>query len=411
MTRPGGSNPVRVLMVAGEASGDLHGARLLAELGALSDRLEVFGLGGERMAAEGLECLAESSEISVVGLAEVFRVWSRARQIFDQILDEVDRRRPRLAVLIDFPEFNLRLAKALHERGVPVVYYISPQVWAWRKGRVKTIARVVDAVLVLFPFEAAFYEGHGVEAIHVGHPLVDEVPELPQAWDRPGDGGAPGDEPFRIALLPGSRTSEVEVLLPVMLESVERLALDVPVLARVVQAPTIPRKMIDEAVALSGLPVRIVSGREHYRTVADSHFALCASGTATLEVGLLGTPMAVLYRLGGWTYLMGRLLVRLPHVSLVNLVLGRGVVPELLQSRARPEVVAQTLLELLRDPAAIGAMRRGLAELRTRLGARGASERAAREVLRRLGLEPERQRASAGTGPESGAPLTAEEVG
>jgi len=407
MTRHGGSDPVRVLMVAGEASGDLHGARLLSELGGLTDRLEVFGLGGERMAAQGLERLADSSEISVVGLSEVFRVWSRARQIFDRILDEVDRRRPRLAVLIDFPEFNLRLAKALHERGVRVVYYISPQVWAWRKGRVRTIARVVDAVLVLFPFEAAFYEGHGVEAVHVGHPLVDEVPELPQAWDRP----PPEDEPFRIALLPGSRTSEVEVLLPVMLQSVRRLSADVPVLARVIQAPTIPRRMIDESVELSGLPVRVVSD-DHYRVVADSHFALCASGTATLEVGLLGTPMAVLYRLGGWTYLMGRLLVRLPHVSLVNLVLGRGVVPELLQSRAEPEVVSRTLLGLLRDPEAIAEMRRGLGELRSRLGARGASARAALEVARRLDLEPDLDRVTGGGAPRANAAVAAiEEVG
>jgi len=410
MTHDGGSVPVRVLMVAGEASGDLHGARLLAELNGQTDRLEVFGLGGERMAARGLDRLADSSEISVVGLREVFRVWARARQIFDQILEEVDRRRPRLAVLIDFPEFNLRLAKALHERGVRVVYYISPQVWAWRKGRVKTIARVVDAVLVLFPFEAAFYDGHGVEAIHVGHPLVDEVPELPQAWDRRQDGGAPGDEPFRIALLPGSRTSEVEVLLPVMLDSVRLLSAEVPVLARVVQAPTIPRRMIDEAIDLSGVPVRVV-GEDHYREVADSHFALCASGTATLEVGLLGTPMAVLYRLGGWTYLMGRLLVRLPHVSLVNLVLEDGVVPELLQSRARPEVVSRTMLELLRDPAAIERMRRSLGGLRTRLGAPGGSERAASEVLRRLGLEPA-EVASEGKDPAPVALSTAvEEVG
>jgi lipid-A-disaccharide synthase len=406
-------------MVAGEASGDLHGARRLAELGALTDRLEVFGLGGDRMAAEGLERLAESSEISVVGLWEVFRVWSRAREIFDQILDEVDRRRPRLAVLIDFPEFNLRLAKALHERGVRVVYYISPQVWAWRKGRVKTIARVVDAVLVLFPFEAAFYEGHGVEAVHVGHPLVDEVPELPQAWDRAheGDGRRPGEggEPYRIALLPGSRSSEVEVLLPVMLRSVRRLAAEVPVLARVVQAPTIPRRRIEEAVELSGLPVQVVADRDYYRTVADSHFALCASGTATLEVGLLGTPMAVLYRLGGWTYLMGRLLVRLPHVSLVNLVLGRGVVPELLQSRAEPAMVCRTLLELLRDPQAIAEMRRGLGELRSRLGARGASARAALEVARRLDLDPDPEvdadRPPAGDAHRADPAVAAEEVG
>lgn len=379
-----------MLLVAGEASGDLHGAPLLTELRELVDGLEAFGLGGEALAEAGLERVADSDEISVVGLSEVLRVWARAREIFDALLAEVDRRRPRLAVLIDFPEFNLRLAKALSERGVPVVYYISPQVWAWRRRRVRTIAEHVDRMLVLFPFEVDFFREHGVDAVHVGHPLVDAIPELPHVWD-----GAPvgGDAPFRIALLPGSRTSEVEALLPVMLEAVRRMAEELPILARVIRAPTIPEAMVEEAVALSGLPVRVVPSSDRAEAIADSHLALCASGTATLEVGLLGTPMAVLYRLGGWTYLMGRLLVRLPFVSLVNLVLGREVVPELLQAKASPEHVAEVASSLLRDRTRIDAMRRGLAELRPRLGESGASRRAAREIADRLlDEEPERER-------------------
>lgn len=383
MSATGGSEPVRLLLVAGEASGDLHGARLLEALSPMvGDGLEVFGLGGDRLGAAGLERIADVSEISVVGLSEVFRVLPRARAIFDQVLAEAERRPPRAAVLVDFPEFNLRLAKALAERGVPVIYYISPQVWAWRRRRVKSIARTVDTILVFFPFEVDFYERHGVEAVHVGHPLVDEVPELPQAWDR----GAPRDEPYRIALLPGSRTSEVEALLPGMLEAVRCLAEEIPVSARVIRAPTIPRAMIEGAVELAGVPVTILT-EDHDRAIADSHFALCASGTATLQVGLLGTPMAVLYRLGPWTYLLGKLLVRLPHVSLVNLVLEREVVPELIQRRAEPRAVCRTVLSMLRDPEALGEMRDGLSELRHRLGERGASRRAARAVARRLGIE------------------------
>lgn len=377
------SGPVELLVVAGEASGDLHGAPLVAELRRLVDGLEVFGLGGEGLAAAGVERVADSSEISVVGLSEVWRVLPRAREIFNRILAEVDRRRPRLAVLIDFPEFNLRLARALKERGVYVVYYISPQVWAWRRGRVKTIAERVDTMLVLFPFEVDFYRRQGVETVHVGHPLVDEIPVLPNVWDR----DEPVGEPYQIALLPGSRTSEVEVLLPVMLEAVRRLAAEIPVFARLIRAPTIPTAMLEEAVELSGLPVRVVPASDRAEAIASSHFALCASGTATLEVGLLGTPMAVLYRLGGWTYLLGRLLVRLPYVSLVNLVLGRRVVPELLQSGAKPERATELVLSMLRDRAAIDAMRSGLAELRERLGESGASRRAAREVAARLGVE------------------------
>ena len=379
-----------MLLVAGEASGDLHGAPLLTELRELVDGLEAFGLGGEALAEAGLERVADSDEISVVGLSEVLRVWARAREIFDALLAEVDRRRPRLAVLIDFPEFNLRLAKALSERGVPVVYYISPQVWAWRRRRVRTIAEHVDRMLVLFPFEVDFFREHGVDAVHVGHPLVDAIPELPHVWD---GGPVGGDAPYRIALLPGSRTSEVEALLPVMLEAVRRMAEELPILARVIRAPTIPEAMVEEAVALSGLPVRVVPSSDRAEAIADSHLALCASGTATLEVGLLGTPMAVLYRLGGWTYLMGRLLVRLPFVSLVNLVLGREVVPELLQAKASPEHVAEVASSLLRDRPRIDVMRRGLAELRPRLGESGASRRAAREIADRLlAEEPERER-------------------
>ena len=354
MKAPVESDRVDLLIVAGEASGDLHGARLLAELRPRVPGLAPFGLGGEELAAAGLDRVADSGEISVVGLTEVLKVLPRAREIFDLLLAEVDRRRPRLAVLIDFPEFNLRLAKALKERGVPVVYYISPQVWAWRRGRVKTIAE-----------------------------LVDEIPELPHVWDR----GEPAGEPYQIALLPGSRVSEVEALLPVMLETVRLLAAEIPLFARLIRASTVPRAMLEEAVELSGLPVRIVPAAERFEAVASSHFALCASGTATLEVGLLGTPMAVLYRLGSWTYLLGRLLVRLPYVSLVNLVLGREAVPELLQARAHPERVRDVALSVLRDPAAVAAVRADLAELRGRLGESGASARAAREVAARLPAE------------------------
>lgn len=378
-----GSDRTELLVVAGEASGDLHGARLLAELRRLVPEVEAFGLGGGELAAAGLERLADSAEISVVGLTEALRILPRARQIFERILAEVDRRQPQLAVLIDFPEFNLRLARELAERGVPIVYYISPQVWAWRRGRIKAIAELVDAMLVLFPFEAEFYRRHGVDAVHVGHPLVDEIPELPHVWDR----GEPRDEPYQIALLPGSRANEVEALLPVMLDTVRRLAEEIPVFARLIRATTIPAAAVEEAVELSGLPVRIVPAADRAEAIASSHFALCASGTATLEVGLLGTPMAVLYRLGGWTYLAGRLLVRLPYVSLVNLVLERPAVPELLQWRAHPERVSATVLALLRDRPALEEMRRSLGELRGRLGKKGASARAAAEVAARLRVE------------------------
>lgn len=365
-----------LLVVAGEASGDLHGARLVSELRRLEPDLAVFGLGGDELRAAGLEPVAHSAEISVVGITEVLRILKRAREIFDLLLREVDRRRPAAAVLIDFPDFNLRLASELKKRGVAVVYYVSPQVWAWRRGRIKTIAQVVDRMLVLFPFEVDFYQRFGVKVVHVGHPLVDEVPQLPSAWDR-GEDEVSG--PFRLALLPGSRVSEIEALLPVMLQAVRRLAEDLPLEVRLIRAPTVPRELLEEEIELSGLPVRIVS-EDRFAAVANSHLALCASGTATLEVGLLGTPMVMLYRLGRWTYMLARLMVRLPFVSLVNLVLGKKVIPELLQSDATPRRIAAEAEQILMDDGERERMRAGLAELRARLGEGGASVRAAREV-------------------------------
>jgi len=372
--------PRELLVVAGEASGDLHGARLISELRQRMPGLRTFGLGGDEMREAGLEAMAHSSEISVVGITEVLKVLPRAREIFAGLLREVDRRRPELALLIDFPDFNLRLARKLKARGVKVVYYISPQVWAWRRGRVKAIARLVDRMLVLFPFEVDFYRGHGVDVVHVGHPLVDEVPVMPQGWD---EGGGPVAGPYRVALLPGSRLSEVESLLPTLLEAVRKLAARLPVEARIIKAPTIPRDLLEEHVELSGLPVRIVAD-DRFTAVASSHLALCASGTATLEVGLLGTPMIMVYRLASWTYALAKLLVRLPNVSLVNLVSGRRVVPELIQGDANPERIAAEAARLLTDAVARNEMRAGLAELRGRLGAGGASGRAAAEVAAML---------------------------
>jgi len=282
-------------------------------------------------------------------------------------------------VLIDSPEFNLRLARELKRRGVEVAYYVSPQVWAWRRGRIKTIGRLVDRMLVFFPFEVDLYRGHGIDVVHVGHPLVDEVPVLPQAWDH----GETAAGPYRVALLPGSRVSEIEALLPTLLAAVGRLAARLPIEVRVIKAPTISQDLLEEHVESAGLPVRIVA-EDRFAVIADSHLALCASGTATLEVGLLGTPMVMVYRLASWTYVLAKLMVRLPDVSLVNLVLGRRIVPELIQGDANPQRIAEESARLLTDAAARNAMRAALAELRGRLGERGASGRAAAEVAAML---------------------------
>lgn len=368
-----------LLIVAGEASGDLLGGRLLSELRELRPGLEPFGLGGDELREAGLDAVAHSSEISVVGITEALAVLPRARRIFAELLAQVERRRTRTAVLVDFPEFNLRLAKALKKRGVRVLYYVSPQIWAWRRYRVHLISRVVDRMLVVFPFEVDFYRRHGVDAVHVGHPLVDEVPRLPQIWDAPRDPAAP----FHVSLLPGSRRSEIMVLLPILLRAAVRLRQEVAARFSLIRARTVPRQHLETEIARSGLEIDLVS-EDRFRALASSHLALCAAGTATLEVGLLGTPMVVTHRIGAWSYLLGRLLVRLPHASLVNLILDREAVPELLQWHADSEILCREARALLHDGDRIRDMRRSLAELRGKIGPSGASRRAASEVSRFL---------------------------
>ena len=388
-----------VLISAGEASGDRHAARMMEAVRRLvgdEGPIRFFGLGGDAMAAAGLDPVAHSDEVAVVGIVEVLRELPRIRQVFRRLLRAVEKRRPELAVLVDFPDFNLRLARRLHRRGVPVLYYVSPQVWAWRRRRVGTIARLVKRMLVLFPFEVDVYRGHELEVEHVGHPLVDEVPQLQSVWDREAD------LPARptVALLPGSRNSEVRRILSPMLRAAAAVAggrvhgttaagsgRDAACI-RLILAPTVDADLVDRLVAASPLAREdlemVRSGR--FAAVAGSHLALCASGTATLEVGLLGTPMVVVYRVSPLTGLIGRWLVDLPFVSLVNLVLGRRVVPELLQGEAGEAQMAATARKLLSERCRIDKMRADLAELRPALGESGASERAARSLLRELSM-------------------------
>lgn len=370
-----------LLVVAGEASGDQHGARMLRELQRLRPGLRAFGLGSTQLRAEGVDLVADSREISVVGISEALAILPRAREIQDLLVIACERRRPDVAVLIDFPEFNLRLARKLKWLGIPVVYYISPQVWAWRKGRVRSISELVDRMLVLFAFEAEFYRRNGVAVSHVGHPLVDEMTPQPGVWDDPRRALAAG--PLRIALMPGSRRSEIRALLPRMLAATRVLERQADIEPLLIQAPSVSSEFLAPFLSAyekeAGRPLAVVR-EERFQAIAGAHLALCASGTATLEVGLLGVPMLVLYRLGAWSYLLARALVRLPHFSLVNLVLRRAVVPELLQEETRPEHIAAQALALLQSPERVIAMRRDLAALRPALGRSGASRRAALEV-------------------------------
>lgn len=371
----------RLLVSCGEPSGDLYGAELVRHLRARHGALDVFGVGGDHLLAEGASLLAHVRDLAVVGILEVLRHLRRIRGIFRALLEAVDRSRPDLAVVVDYPDFNLRLARALKQRGVRVVYYVSPQVWAWRRGRIRAIRESVERMLVIFPFEEKVYRDAGVPVSFVGHPLVDLVQPV---TDRPSGLAELGLDPGRpaVALLPGSRVAEVGHNLPPLLGAVDRLAARRPDLQFVLAAaPTLDPGALRQAVGSRS--VTIVTGRTH-AVVGTASLALVASGTATVEAALLGTPMVVVYRLSRLTYLLGRPLVRVPHYAMVNLIAGRRVVPELIQRDFTPERVAAEALALLDDPARAEAMQRDLLEVRKRLGEPGASYRAAVEIEKML---------------------------
>ena len=376
MTAAGAKLP-RVLVSAGEPSGDLYGALLLHALKTRRGPFESFGLGGDAMAAEGTSLVAHVRDLAVVGLLEVVRHLPRLRRVFKDVLAEVDRDKPQLAVLIDYAGFHLRLARELKRRGIPIVYYVSPQVWAWRRGRVRTIRETVDRMLVLFPFEPAVYQAAGVPVTFVGHPLVDR---LQPVADRPAARAALGFDPARplVALLPGSRPQEVRYNLPPLLGAVAIVAARRPdVQLALAAAPSLDLAAL--RAAIGGHPVRILEGRAT-SLLGAADLGLVASGTATVEAALVDTPIVVVYRLSPITYALGRRFVDVPHYAMVNLIAERRLVPEIIQRELTPERVAAEALRLLDDPEATRVIRAGLAQVRERLGGPGASVRAAEAV-------------------------------
>jgi lipid-A-disaccharide synthase len=367
----------RLLISAGEPSGELYGALLLRELRAMVPPFEAFGLGGDELTREGLRPIAHVRDLAVVGLLEVLRHLPRLRRILRDVLAEVDRDPPRLAVLIDYAGFHLRLARELRRRGIPVVYYVSPQVWAWRKGRLRTIRETVDRMLVLFPFEPRVYEQAGVPVTFVGHPLVDR---LAPPGDRAALRAELGLDPSRplVAVLPGSRPQEVQYNLPPLVGAIRLLHRRRPDLQfALAVAPSLDRRALEACV--DGLSVTLLSGGAA-RVLSAADLGLVASGTATVEGALVGTPMVVVYRLSAITYAIGKPFVDVPHYAMPNLIAERRLLPEIIQREFTPERVAAEALRLLDDPAALDVIREGLDEVRRRLGGRGASHRAAEAV-------------------------------
>jgi lipid-A-disaccharide synthase len=375
--------PPQILVVTGEASGDAHAAELVAALQARRPDLRFFGMGGSKLAARGVELLYGAHEVSVMGITEVLPKIPRILQVMRGIATAAAERRPACAILVDIPDFNLRLAAKLKALGVPVAYYVSPMIWAWRRGRVKVIRKLVDRMLCILPFEEEFYRDSGVNARYVGSPVVEQVPAPATAAAFRERLGLAVEAPT-LALLPGSRMSEIRRLLPSMVDAAKQLAAERPGLQIVVPvAPTIPREEVASRFEGSGLSPRFVDGRAP-EVVGASDAAIVASGTAVLEAGLMQRPLVVVYRVSLLTYLVGRMMLKVAHVALVNLLAGRRLVPELLQGDMTPERIAAEVRRVWDPGPPREEMLRGLEEVRGRLGGPGAAERAAEAVLELL---------------------------
>jgi len=378
----------RVMIIAGEASGDLHGGNLVRAMQTTSPELRFTGMGGKELIAAGVNVLFDAKRIAVVGIAEVFTHLPdilAARKILRTALKE---ERPALLIIIDFPDFNLMLAKYAKKLGIPVFYYITPQVWAWRSGRVKTIRERVDKIGVILPFEQDFFRSHGLTAEYVGHPLLDTVKSI-NGRDEFCKNHTIDTENLCIGLLPGSRRKEIATLLPILLQTAQRLQKQNCQKKQMVfllpLASTVSETDIREnglAEYGQGLDVRLIK-ENRYDMMAACDAAVVVSGTVTLDLALLDTPMIVIYKLSRWTYRIAQLLVNsdLKHFSLVNLIGGKEIVPELIQEEVCPERIEEELMAILFDSQRRKEMLQGLELVRDRMGQSGASEKAAELAL------------------------------
>jgi lipid-A-disaccharide synthase len=374
---------MKLLAIAGELSGDAHGGPLLEALNGLLPSFSAFGIGGPRMGRAGQHALRPFSDLQVHGLVEVVRHLPRLFRILHELEAWMDRERPDGVLLIDYPGFNLKVAAAAKKRGIPVVWYSSPQIWAWRGRRLKTIARVVDKMIVLFPFETELYRKAGMDADFVGHPLVGhEAPPEAVAALRARIGAREG-RPI-VAVMPGSRPSELRRNLPPVLDGI-RLMRERGFDASFVlpMASSLDRTEVEGLIASSGQPIQIEEGA-FLPMLMLADVAIVASGTATLQVGLAGIPFVVVYRVSPLTHWIARRFAYIKHISIVNILAGRELAPELLQDDLTGENVCETVLALARDPARMAAMRRELAMLASRLGEPGAYARGAEAIARFL---------------------------
>lgn len=370
---------MKIMISVGEASGDLHGASVASALKTIKPEAEIFGMGGAAMQKAGVEIVYDIADLGVIGLVEVIRNLPKLLRLRAMLKNIMLERRPDVLVVIDYPGFNMRLAKIAKQLGIPVVFYISPSVWAWGAGRAKEVADLAARVAAIFPFEAEAYRKAGAKVAFVGHPLLDIVKQDKSRAELRSEYDVAADDTV-VLLLPGSRKQEIEKLLPPMLEAArnlkqrdERYRFFLPL------ASTIPRAMVTEQIAAYGVDVTLTDGHTYdLMKMADS--AVAASGTVTLEAALLGLPTVVIYKVAALTYWLGKKLVRIPHISLPNIVAGRKVIPELLQEQACGAVIASEINTML-EPEEKLRLAADMAEIRRKLGEPGAVARVAAEIV------------------------------
>ena len=370
----------KILISAGEASGDIHAAAVTAALKKIDSAIEVFGMGGDALRAAGGEVLFDIKDHGVMGFVEVIKKLPdlfKLRSDFARVMDEC---KPDCLVVVDYPGFNMKLAKVAHDKGIPVVSYIAPSAWAWNKGRAKNVAKIVDKVACIFPFEYDVYEEAGAPVEFVGHPLLDIVHPSMERAEAEAWAGKEAGHPL-VLLMPGSRLMEIEKMLPTLLEGAKLLKKQLPeVQFAMPRAGTIPLELLQSKIKASGLEIKITEGH-NYDLFSVADLALATSGTVTLEAALCGLPSVIVYRTSALNAFIARRVINIPNIGLPNIVAGRQILPELLQEDFTPANVANTAVELL-APERRPQLEANLAYMKARLGEPGAVNRVAQLILR-----------------------------
>lgn len=372
---------IKFLIVAGEASGDRHASFLVSELKKYHSGAEFYGIGGNEMMEQGVTLFFHIKDMAFLGLFEIIRHLPFIHRVFWQIKKWLEKEKPIAVILVDYPGFNLKLARAAHEMNIPVIYYICPQLWAWGQKRVEKIRRNVDLPLVIFQFEKEYYKQFQIDVKFVGHPLVDQIQIRMSDKTFREKYGLALDKPI-VALLPGSRLNEVKKLLPIMIETARKMKNHLDLQWVVGKSPTVPKEIYQNLTKNIGLIKILDDGT--YPLMKYAKLALVASGTATLETGYLETPMIVLYKISPLTYFIGRFMVKIERIALVNIVMGKTVVPELIQRQANPKDVSKEMDRYLTDQNYYMAVRNELKNIPKVLGIPGTAERAAREIINYL---------------------------